>query len=156
MANLPDEVREAIGARIMEARTAAGMTRPELANRAGVSRQTVFRWEQGTTTPTTVAMEQVARVCGVSMRWLTTGKVDTDRQSSEATSVLRAWLETPRGKTASPSAIAFMEQVTIPDGVTVDPIFYDLLLSAYEAGIRAEDAARAATATRAHLDDPGQ
>ena len=64
MAGLP------IGAALREAREAAGLTVAEAAAELGVERTTMYRWEQGTRTPS-VMTERVLREA-VS-RWLRRG-----------------------------------------------------------------------------------
>ena len=62
--------RKPIGAALREAREAAGLTVAEAAAELGVERTTLYRWEQGTRTPS-VLTERVLREA-VS-RWLRKG-----------------------------------------------------------------------------------
>lgn len=51
-------------------RDRAGLSQMELADRLGVSRQAVSRWESGDTTPTMDKLKSLARIYGVSLDWL--------------------------------------------------------------------------------------
>ncbi len=52
--------------KLAELRKAAGMSQEELAERADVSRQTVFKWEAGLTTPSMENILSLCRIFGVS------------------------------------------------------------------------------------------
>jgi transcriptional regulator with XRE-family HTH domain len=56
-----------LGNRIRSAREAAGLTREELAERAGVSARTLGNWERGTALPRT-GLGALERVLGVRLR----------------------------------------------------------------------------------------
>lgn len=62
-----------LASRLKEARTAAGLTQAELAERAGVSRKTVNTVENGIFIPSTVLALGLARALGVKVEdlfWL--------------------------------------------------------------------------------------
>ena len=62
-----------LASRLKEARTAAGLTQAELAERAGVSRKTVNTVENGIFIPSTVLALGLARALGVRVEdlfWL--------------------------------------------------------------------------------------
>lgn len=69
LADSPTEV----GARIIEARTNAGMSREELGLHLGVRADTVGRWERGRSSPRPNHLDRVAGVLGVSLSWLVMG-----------------------------------------------------------------------------------
>lgn len=50
-----------------DARIDAGLTQQEVADRLGVSRQTVINWEQGKVAPTIPQYQLFALICGVSV-----------------------------------------------------------------------------------------
>ena len=57
-------------------RDKAGLSQMELADRLGVSRQAVSRWESGDTTPTMDKLKSLARIYGVSLDWLCSDTAD--------------------------------------------------------------------------------
>ena len=56
--------------KLIVSRNKAGLSQMELAERLGVSRQAVSRWESGDTTPTVDKLKTLARIYGVSLDWL--------------------------------------------------------------------------------------
>ena len=64
-----------IGARIRERRTALQLTQRELARRAGVDSVLLWKYEQGRVLPRIDMVERIATALGVTMDWLTTGRV---------------------------------------------------------------------------------
>ena len=56
--------------RIREARAAKGWTQAELAERAGVTQQSIQRYESGAREPRADALVGIARACGVSVSYL--------------------------------------------------------------------------------------
>ena len=56
--------------KLIVSRNKAGLSQMELAERLGVSRQAVSRWESGDTTPTMDKLKTLARINGVSLDWL--------------------------------------------------------------------------------------
>lgn len=59
-----------LASRLKEARTAAGLTQAELADRAGVSRKTVNTVENGVFVPSTVLALKLAKALGVRVEAL--------------------------------------------------------------------------------------
>ena len=59
-------------------RDRAGLSQMELADRLGVSRQAVSRWESGDTTPTMDKLKSLARIYGVSLDWLCSDTADRE------------------------------------------------------------------------------
>ena len=59
-----------LASRLKEARTAAGLTQAELADRAGVSRKTVNTVENGVFVPSTVLALKLARALSVPVETL--------------------------------------------------------------------------------------
>ncbi len=53
---------------VLEARRRAGLTQAELADRLGIARSTVARWEMRRTLPTYETLVEVAAVCGLELR----------------------------------------------------------------------------------------
>lgn len=56
--------------KLIVSRNKAGLSQMELAERLGVSRQAVSRWESGDTTPTMDKLKALAKLYGVSLDWL--------------------------------------------------------------------------------------
>ena len=59
-----------LGSRLKEARTAAGLTQAELADRAGVSRKTINTVENGVFVPSTLLALQLARALETTVEGL--------------------------------------------------------------------------------------
>ena len=62
--------------KLIVSRNKAGLSQMELADRLGVSRQAVSRWESGDTTPTMDKLKSLARIYGVSLDWLCSDTAD--------------------------------------------------------------------------------
>ena len=62
-----------LGERITELRTAAGISQNQLAKAMEVSRQAVSKWEQGTSSPDTERLIQLAEILGTEVEYLATG-----------------------------------------------------------------------------------
>lgn len=63
-----------IGERITELRKSKGLSQEELAEKLGVSRQSVSKWETGTSTPDTDKAIAMSRIFGVTADFLLTGE----------------------------------------------------------------------------------
>jgi transcriptional regulator with XRE-family HTH domain len=61
-----EKAENSVGARIREGREKAGMSQETLAERLGVSRQAVSKWEMGTSTPTPENLKALSEVLGIS------------------------------------------------------------------------------------------
>ena len=67
-------------------RDKAGVSQMALANRLGVSRQAVSRWESGDTTPSIDKLKALAKLYDVSLDWLCSDANDTaNEQQREVT-----------------------------------------------------------------------
>ena len=62
-----------IGERIMALRKEKSISQTELAKRLNVSRQAVSKWEQGTSSPDTGRLIQLAEILGPEVEYLATG-----------------------------------------------------------------------------------
>ena len=62
-----------IGERIMALRKEKSISQTELAKRLNVSRQAVSKWEQGTSSPDTERLIQLAEILGTEVEYLATG-----------------------------------------------------------------------------------
>jgi transcriptional regulator with XRE-family HTH domain len=77
----PDEISK----RIKDTREARGMTASEVARLVGVTPTAVWNWEKNSITPRRPALEQIAKVLGVSMPFLLTGKEEIREVGGERT-----------------------------------------------------------------------
>jgi transcriptional regulator with XRE-family HTH domain len=77
----PDEISK----RIKDTREARGMTASEFARLVGVTPTAVWNWEKNSITPRRPALEQIAKVLGVSMPFLLTGKEEIREVGGERT-----------------------------------------------------------------------
>jgi len=82
-----------IATRIKTAREYSGFDQAELGKRVGVSQQAVQKWEKNGVSNTT-RLVKIARVCGVSFEWLSTGEgvpvqSESGTPSGNVTSVTR-------------------------------------------------------------------
>ena len=66
-----------IADRVSKARRTAGFEQDELAERAGVSRRSISRYENGTAVPRGAAVIAIAFACGVDVNWLKDGETPT-------------------------------------------------------------------------------
>ena len=64
--------------KLIVSRNKAGLSQMELAERLGVSRQAVSRWESGDTTPTMDKLKSLAKIYGVSLDWLCSDAADRE------------------------------------------------------------------------------
>lgn len=71
--------------RITKARTHAGLNQSELAQKMGLSRNTLGRWESGANTPTEKNLQALAEATGVPVEWF---YQDIPASPPEATSAL--------------------------------------------------------------------
>ncbi len=65
-----------LGARIADARTAAGRTQADIANQLGVKVSTMEKWERGGASPRSNRLTALAGILGVSLSWLIIGHGD--------------------------------------------------------------------------------
>lgn len=75
----PREIKECasdLGARIADARTAAGRTQTDIANQLGVKVSTMEKWERGVALPRSNRLTALAGILGVSLSWLIIGHGD--------------------------------------------------------------------------------
>lgn len=63
-----------IGARLAEARSAAGLSRRAIADRIGVKESTIAKWEAGDTSPRGHRVSKLAGILGVSISWILMGR----------------------------------------------------------------------------------
>lgn len=139
------EARVLIGERIREARKACGFaTAADLADAVGVRQNTLYRYERGELVPSVWVLFRIARETSARMEWLVGG--DGAAGPSD-TAALEAWIQTPVGQTAAPEAVAFLRALPLR-GYVASPLFYDLALTAWRAGLTADEAARAARTTQ--------
>lgn len=71
---MSDDLTAALSRRITEAREAAGLSRKQLARNAGVTEETVEKWESGERAPRANRLTTLGGVLGVSAAWLLSGE----------------------------------------------------------------------------------
>ena len=69
--------------RLLEYRKSSGLSQEELAERIGVSRQAVSKWERGEASPDTDNLIALSEVYGVTLDELTKGKPETASENTE-------------------------------------------------------------------------
>lgn len=69
--------------RLRKAREKAGLDQDELAERIGINRATISRYERGITTPKHPALLAVAVACGVPLWWLEGHEEEGDTPSTK-------------------------------------------------------------------------
>lgn len=82
--------------KIFQCRKRSGLSQEELAERVGVSRQAVSKWELGTALPELDKLKLLAKTFGVSTDWLLDDEQDIQqetRQEAETVVQQRSWVE---------------------------------------------------------------
>ena len=128
-------------------REAKGWSQADLAQQAGVTVGQVYRWEAGRSTPSGKNALALATALGTSPSHLFDGK-PAERVESPATyPSFEEWLETDRGRRASPGVLAIMRsEVKFQSGApTVGD--WDEIFMALTAGVSAAIAAAQAEFT---------
>lgn len=84
--------------KLIVSRNKAGLSQMELAERLGVSRQAVSRWESGDTTPTMDKLKSLAKIYGVSLDWLCSDAADRELPEAAKPEADRPPDDAPAGK----------------------------------------------------------
>lgn len=84
--------------KLIVSRDRAGLSQMELADRLGVSRQAVSRWESGDTTPTMDKLKTLAKIYGVSLDWLCSDAADREPPEAAKPEADRPPDDVPAGK----------------------------------------------------------
>ena len=84
--------------KLIVSRNKAGLSQMELAERLGVSRQAVSRWESGDTTPSVDKLKTLARIYGVSLDWLCSDAADRELPEAAKPEADRPPDDAPAGK----------------------------------------------------------
>ena len=84
--------------KLIVSRNKAGLSQMELAERLGVSRQAVSRWESGDTTPTMDKLKALAKLYGVSLDWLCSDAADRELPEAAKPEADRPLDDAPAGK----------------------------------------------------------
>lgn len=84
--------------KLIVSRNKAGLSQMELADRLGVSRQAVSRWESGDTTPTVDKLKSLAKIYGVSLDWLCSDAADREPPEAAKPEADRTPDDAPAGK----------------------------------------------------------
>ena len=80
--------------KMMDLRKKAGMSQEELADRLGVSRQAVSRWELGSTQPDAPNLLKLSDLFGVSIDWLLRDGDTAEAEVPQRKAVLQSQAET--------------------------------------------------------------
>ena len=64
--------------KLIQLRKARGLSQEDLADKLGVSRQAISRWEQGSTTPDMLNLKQLSELYGVSADYLIHDEYESD------------------------------------------------------------------------------
>lgn len=86
--------------KIFQCRKQSGLSQEELAERVGVSRQAVSKWELGTALPELDKLKLLAKTFGVSTDWLLDDEQDMPqepRQETQPVAEQRSWVEAVPG-----------------------------------------------------------
>ena len=84
--------------KLIVSRNKAGLSQMELADRLGVSRQAVSRWESGDTTPSVDKLKTLAKIYGVSLDWLCSDTADRELPEAAKPEADRPPDDAPAGK----------------------------------------------------------
>lgn len=88
-----------IGARLAHARTAAGLSQREMADRVGVKESTIEKWESGVTSPRGHRLSKLAGMLGVSISWILMGRgVEPSHPESSDIDRIRLELDSVRAR----------------------------------------------------------
>ena len=79
-----------IGKKLKDARTNSGLTQENVAERAGVSRQTVSNWENGRSYPDIVSVIKLSDIYSISLDELLKGDNEMIEHLKESTNVVRS------------------------------------------------------------------
>lgn len=77
--------------RIYQLRKEKNMTQQDLADRLGVSRQAVSRWEMGTATPEIESLTAMSRIFGMTLDELVTGEKQGPAAADQPAVEKKAW-----------------------------------------------------------------
>ena len=77
-----------IGKKLKDARTNSGLTQENVAERAGVSRQTVSNWENGRSYPDIVSVIKLSDIYSISLDELLKGDNEMIKHLKESTNVV--------------------------------------------------------------------
>jgi transcriptional regulator with XRE-family HTH domain len=61
-------IQTSLGKVIKERRTSLGITQPQLADLAGISKNTLYKLERGISNPTILVLVQIAEVLGMEVK----------------------------------------------------------------------------------------
>ena len=84
--------------KLIVSRNKAGLSQMELAERLGVPRQAVSRWESGDTTPAMDKLKSLAKIYGVSLDWLCSDAADRELPEAAKPEADRPPDDAPAGK----------------------------------------------------------
>lgn len=86
---------QTVEGRLIYARERAGLSQGEAANKIGVSRNTISRYENGRAPKSVFTLERLAEAYGVTLSWLQVGRVEDHAQPGNSTGSTDAEREAP-------------------------------------------------------------
>lgn len=95
--DVPDDELQ-IGARLAQARAAAGLTRRTLAGHLGVTESAIAEWESGLRTPSGNRMSKLAGMLGVSLSWILIGRGVEPTEHDHPYAQIRSELQSVQGR----------------------------------------------------------
>ncbi len=131
------------GARIVEAREAAGFNRAKFAARLGAGYQTVYDWERDKYRPRADSLQAIAEATGYSVTEILGGP-------GQPHPALEDFLETPFADGLTEAELAQLRAYPWTGEPTIQT--YHFMLLALRAQLGPDEAARAAKTTEAALD----
>lgn len=117
---------DTFGSRLKHARERLDISQETLAQRAGTTLQTVWRWENDKVEPKISGISSLAEVLGVDERWLAFGELGGETEEPDA---LAAFLETRLGKTATPGEVADLRTLRPRTGRPTIDTYHSMLLA---------------------------
>ena len=120
--------------KLIVSRNKAGLSQMELAERLGVSRQAVSRWESGDTTPTMDKLKTLARIYGVSLDWLCSDAADREPPEAAKPEADRPPDDAPAGKEGEKKQKTEIA-ATKPDALIAPLLFISLIENAFKHGV---------------------
>lgn len=132
---------ETIGERMKAARERLGLSQEEVARRAGLTLQSVYRYESGKVEPKISNVTSIATALECDPAWLTFGEHGEDRSEPDNLA-LQAFLVSRLGQTATDAELASLRDLTAYNG-RVTPDTYAHMLTVLRTTVEPDPEAEA-------------